>query len=104
MNKLVNLILSENEDFVARVQQLADELGAKLKSKPDPDGPEHGTFFTLVMPYGPVDYGISVRPGYLGASETAKEPKGENWLRGRDLSDGPANEETWQEIVKDIQA
>ena len=40
---------------------------------------------------------------YLGGSLSSREPDpGEDWLRGRDLSDGPFIRETWQRILADI--
>lgn len=53
---------------------------------------------------------ISLRPpengdsGYVGAQSSHPPAPGEDWRRGRDLSDGPATSETLAKIVRDIEA
>jgi len=41
--------------------------------------------------------------GYLGCIANTRKPRaGEDWNRGRDLSDGKFSEETWNKIKNDI--
>ena len=48
-------------------------------------------------------YVIIAHQTYLGASFLQRKPRaGENWDRGRDLSDGSFCQETWDEIKSDI--
>jgi hypothetical protein len=48
-------------------------------------------------------YSISFTPGYLGCIAVSRRWRaGEDWHRGNDLADGPFNEETWLQILKDI--
>jgi len=51
-------------------------------------------------------YGISATPSdYLGAVAQQRTPlAGEDWTRGRDLSDGDYSVETWHKILADIVA
>lgn len=44
-------------------------------------------------------------PGYLGCGARRRQPRpDEDWLRGRDLADGPFSDETWGRIMTDIVA
>ena len=51
-------------------------------------------------------YTISaIPPDYLGCIATARKPNaGENWTRGRDLTDGGFTRATWNRILADIVA
>ena len=48
-------------------------------------------------------YTIIALSTYLGASFSSRKPRaGEDWCRGRDLSDGSFCQETWDKIRHDI--
>ncbi len=42
--------------------------------------------------------------GYIGAQVSFPPRPGENWERGRDLSDGPCSTKTMERIVADLMA
>ena len=50
-------------------------------------------------------YFIRITSSYLGCQVSARTPRaGEDWTRGRDLTDGPPTKETWDAIVRDMLA
>lgn len=84
----------ETRNHVERVNSEGSKDGDEYEYK------EKIRLYTETNSYSIVAVEHSNDTGYLGCQASSRKPRaGEDWTRGRDLPDGPLNEETWHEIL-----